>query len=565
MKDTQQAIHNILNEIEKGLSPEDLISTEQVVALLKGENAGDDPGPNRIDALLGQLGENVEAVNQGYSVPYYREFHSSRPGIGKLITTFKKLVRKCLFYLIDPMAKDQEKFNSHATRAFNANTELIHILRMQQEQMGRLILRQEKELQKFSTRILEFENLIEKELDELSRRIDTFDDPINDLRGRIDYHERLVDGQREDYDSTLVHFYWAKTKAEELDVRTLQMYEDLNYHLDKNVTEIYRTLLRQEKKIKEGVLSDLHAVIRDSSVAAAEKPGKDTTAAEEPVRISAELEKAIQILQSPGYSPRVSLSDQLNGKITELSGKKPVNHPDIPALLTGDPNETVYTKINYFDFENSFRGSLVSIRERQMRYLPYFQGKSNVLDLGCGRGEFLELLRENHIPASGVELFPEVVDFCKLKDLSVEEGDGVEYLATLKDGSLDGIFAGQVIEHLTTDELLLLCHRSFQKLSTGGTLIFETPNPTTLAIYVNFFYADPSHVKPVHPFTLKYFLGMAGFSSIEVIYTEESRDKRKIIPLQGEGITNLDEFNHSLETLSNLVYGCQDYAVIAKK
>ena len=542
MNDTQKNVRNILNEIEKGMSFEDVKSAAEVAALLKGENAGVNPGPNRTDTLLEELGENVSAINEYYPVRFYREFRSGRPGIGKIITGCKKIVRKCLFFLIDPMAKEQEKFNAHTTRAFNANTELIHTLRTQQEQMSRLLLRQETELKQKTNELFVEVKSLSASLNEIKIELSNQQKQLEEHHEKVMYHEEAVAQQRLDYDATLVHFYWAKTKAEELDVRTQQtdvrthqIYEELGYRIDKNVTDVYRTMLRQENKIKGAVLSDL----------------------------------------SNTQNGKVSLSDQLNGKITpsksDFASTTSTAVNPVSGELSSDKekfasaDEDVYTKINYFDFENHFRGSLTTIRQNQMRYIPYFQGKNHVLDLGCGRGEFLELLRENHIPATGIDLLAEFVDFCNLKDLSVTKGNGVDYLATLEDASLDGIFAGQVVEHLTTDELLLLCHHAYHKLSAGGTLILETPNPTTLAIYSNFFYVDPSHVKPVHPLTLRYFLQEAGFSSIEVIYTEESRDGRKIIPLEGDGIDNLDAFNESLQTLSDFIYGCQDYAIIAKK
>ena len=558
MNDTQKDVRSILNEIEKGLSSEDLKSTAEVTALLKGENAGEKPGPNRTDTLLEQLGENVAAVNEYYPVRFYREFHSSRPGIGKIITLFKKIVRKCLFFLIDPMAQEQEKFNSHATRAFNANTELLHTLRTQQEQMSRLLLRQETELkQKTDELYAGMKNTCEA--------LTQITEQLRDHHEKVMYHEEAVAEQRRDYDATLVHFYWAKTKAEELDAhaqqmidwtkqieaRTHQIYDELGYRLDKNVTDVYRAMLRQENKIKGAVLSDITEAVK----------GMPETKSNE--QITALLEAAKNPVIKKNSEGKVSLSDQLNGKkapdttITEFTVEK--------EKLAELEDENIYTKINYFDFENHFRGSRTTIRQNQMRYIPYFKGKSNVLDIGCGRGEFLELLKENHISATGIEFFPEVVDFCNLKGLSVIEGDGIAYLTTLPDASIDGIFAGQVVEHLTTDQLLTLCYCAYHKLSAGGTIILETPNPTTLAIFANFFYVDPSHVKPVHPLTLRYFLETAGFSSIDVIYTEESRDGRKIIPLEGDGIENLEAFNESLQTLSDFVYGCQDYAIIATK
>jgi O-antigen chain-terminating methyltransferase len=96
-------------------------------------------------------------------------------------------------------------------------------------------------------------------------------------------------------------------------------------------------------------------------------------------------------------------------------------------------------------------------------------------------------------------------------------------------------------------------------------VILETPNPTSLAIYTNWFYVDPSHNKPVHPLTLEYFLKQAGFSDIEVLYTEQSKPDFKIPELHVTGAENLEEFNNGMKVVSNVLFGSQDYAIIARK
>lgn len=166
--------------------------------------------------------------------------------------------------------------------------------------------------------------------------------------------------------------------------------------------------------------------------------------------------------------------------------------------------ESEYDSIDYFDFENHFRGSIESIKKSQSCYLKYFKDKENVVDIGCGRGEFLSLLKDNGIHAKGVDVYEPYVDYCNMKGFQAICGDGVAYLDSLD--SIDGIFVGQVVEHLQTHQIIRLCNTAFEKLTNGGCLVIETPNPTSLAIYTNAFYIDPSHVKPVHPLTLKYHL-----------------------------------------------------------
>lgn len=226
-------------------------------------------------------------------------------------------------------------------------------------------------------------------------------------------------------------------------------------------------------------------------------------------------------------------------------------------------NENDYTDVDYFDFENYFRGSRQVIKENQKEYIKYFIGKEMVVDLGCGRGEFLELLRENQIKAVGIDTYEEFVIYCEQKGLNVVCEDALEYLNKLD--KVGGIFAGQLIEHLETHQIILLCKLAYEKLEKGSYIVMETPNPTSLSIYTNAFYIDPSHVKPVHPLTMKYFLEKAGFQQINILYTTASKLPISIPKLINSGTKNLEEFNECMDIISDLLFGSQDYAIIAKK
>lgn len=228
-----------------------------------------------------------------------------------------------------------------------------------------------------------------------------------------------------------------------------------------------------------------------------------------------------------------------------------------------DEENKRYKQIDYFDFENKFRGSRESIKERQRVYLPYFAEKEHVIDLGCGRGEFIELLVENGIGACGVDIYEEFVLYCTNRGLKAVLGDAIAYLEHID--KADGIFAGQLVEHLTVGEIIALCETAYEKLEGGSYLIMETPNPMSLSIYTNAFYIDPSHQKPVHPLTLQYLTKKAGFQNVEILFLEESRPMQKAPRIQGNQIKNEEEFNRDLSEMAKILYGCQDYAIIAQK
>lgn len=219
--------------------------------------------------------------------------------------------------------------------------------------------------------------------------------------------------------------------------------------------------------------------------------------------------------------------------------------------------------IDYFDFENYFRGPRETIMQWQEVYLPYFEGRKNVLDLGCGRGEFLELMTKHGFDATGVDLYDKAIDYCKGLGLRAECTDCIQYLGAQE--KVGGIFASQLIEHLATEDMVQLLRLAYQKLEDGAYLILETPNPMCLSIFTHAFYIDPSHNKPVHPLTVKYILERAGYREVNLIFPEVSRYPEAIPMLEGDGVKNLDAFNEAIKKLNETVYGCQDYAIIAKK
>jgi O-antigen chain-terminating methyltransferase len=226
--------------------------------------------------------------------------------------------------------------------------------------------------------------------------------------------------------------------------------------------------------------------------------------------------------------------------------------PALPPVPAAAPPAAPALEMDYGRFAERFRGPEEYVRERQRFYLRHFEGCREVLDLGCGRGEFLEVMKEAGIPARGVELSPELVAVCRAKDLAVEMADLLEYLPALPDESLDGVFSAHVIEHLPPERLPGLVRAAAAKLRRGGVVAFETPNPECLAIFATHFYLDPTHVRPVPHGLLNFYLEEAGFGRIEL---------HRLAPAI-EGAPSLASVP---EDFRNTFFGGQDYAVIARK
>ena len=225
---------------------------------------------------------------------------------------------------------------------------------------------------------------------------------------------------------------------------------------------------------------------------------------------------------------------------------------------------------DYFLFEERFRGSRVDIKQRQLAFLPYFEKCSRVLDIGCGRGEFLEILKNHDIGCIGVDSDPDMVAYCRSRQLEVEQSDAIAYIETLEDKSLDGIFIDQVVEHLEPDyliRLLALCH---QKIKFGYYMVVETVNPLSFVSFVNF-YIDMTHKRPVHPETLQYLFTASGFRECEKKFFSPVSDEARLKKIEGTADMNateskiVDVYNHNIDMLNAVLFGAQDYAVVGKK
>jgi O-antigen chain-terminating methyltransferase len=179
---------------------------------------------------------------------------------------------------------------------------------------------------------------------------------------------------------------------------------------------------------------------------------------------------------------------------------------------------------DYARFAEAFRGSEERVRAGQRIYLDDFKDRGNVLDIGCGRGEFLELMREAGVPARGIDPSSESIALCREKGLSAEIADLFDYLRGLDDGELDGIFCAQVVEHLLPERLPEMIRLAASKLERGGVIAIETPNPDCLAIFSTYFYLDPTHARPVPAKLLEFYLSEFGIGDLQVRRLEPAVD-----------------------------------------
>jgi SAM-dependent methyltransferase len=220
----------------------------------------------------------------------------------------------------------------------------------------------------------------------------------------------------------------------------------------------------------------------------------------------------------------------------------------------------------YVGFENEFRGSQDAIRARLESYVPYFEGASDVLDVGCGRGEFLDLLKARGVSARGLDLNHEMVEVCRARGLDVAESDVVSYLDGLPDGSLGGLFAAQVVEHLQPPYLLRFLEVAYHKLRPGAPIVLETLNPACWTAFFDSFIRDITHVWPLHPETLRYLVLASGFSAARIEFRSpvapQDRLQAIAIDAASPAADFAEAFNANVEKLNARMFSFLDYAII---
>jgi 2-polyprenyl-3-methyl-5-hydroxy-6-metoxy-1,4-benzoquinol methylase len=240
------------------------------------------------------------------------------------------------------------------------------------------------------------------------------------------------------------------------------------------------------------------------------------------------------------------------------------------SAKAGAGGVTVADAVNsykYVGFEDQFRGSEHDIRERLAAYVPLFEGASDVLDVGCGRGEFLELLRVQGVSARGIDLNDEMAAVCRERGLDATAGDALSYLLAQPDGSFGGLFAAQVVEHLQPDYLMQFLDTAYHKLRPGSKIVLETINPACWYAFFSSYIRDITHVRPLHPDTLKYLVSASGFQKVVVRYSAPFPDEDKLQPLPTDSTTPRDKevFNENVQKLNELLFTYLDYAAVGER
>ncbi|SCL74661.1 putative S-adenosylmethionine-dependent methyltransferase/MSMEI_2290 [Methanoculleus chikugoensis] len=466
---------------------------------------------------LAYISGNWDIQNRSYFIS------SHRPVAGKVLVKGRELVHGEVRRYVDPVIWKQAEFNRATGRV----------------------------LEEVAREVSGIESLREQIREDTTRQIQT---TIGEVRSRL--KERLREQKHEILGEISETEEQIRDEVTELAAQVkAEIAEEVREQIRAELTEFVPQLKAEiAREVEERLRAEVTAAVTQAKAEISEEVG---------AQVRAEVAKQVQsalLAMDTDIENRAWLAKVLEGRVLRGAPGE-AELPDSPSAGTG---------LNYFVFEDHFRGSREDIKERQRAFVRYFEGCSNVLDIGCGRGEFLELMRDAGIGARGVDLDETMVEFCRSRGLAVELNDAVSYLEQLEDESLDGVFIDQVVEHLEPAYLVRLLELCYRKMKFGYHIVAETVNPLSFVSFANF-YIDMTHVRPVHPETLKFLLGAVGFREAETRFSSPVPAEitlQKLIPtevIDDERKAFIESYNRNIDSLNGLLYGAQDYAIIGKK
>jgi SAM-dependent methyltransferase len=461
----------------------------------------------------GVVAADLASLQGSYDI-YHIRFTSHRKGLGRLVVLAKQVLRK----LLTPILERQLAYNA-------ANTRIVHYLNKEMESLH--------QQQAATTPALQ--GMVVEQVQGLYQTVREM--VIEQIQGLGQQQTSAFQNLREAMTAQIGDLGLRQTAALQGVRKALSGDLEKKVHdMRANVTAVVEAqqdnLARVEHRLAELVEAQQDKLARMAELEQTCLRLK-TTLTQQERRLNMLLEEARKRLPAP-FS-----QDQLH-RIAE--------------------EERHALEALYLSFEEQFRGSPEDIRKRLEVYLPILAeaklgtDEMPVLDVGCGRGEWLALLQEQGMRAQGVDVNRMVVDDCHQQGLEVVEGDAIAYLRDLPDRSLGAVTGFHVIEHLPFEGFVRLLDETVRVLKPGGVAIFETPNPENVLVGSYSFYLDPTHRHPLPSHMVRFMVEARGLCRVEVMYLHPSDEPR----VEEAGLDVARRFNAYF-------YGPRDYAVIGRK
>ena len=284
------------------------------------------------------------------------------------------------------------------------------------------------------------------------------------------------------------------------------------------------------------------------------------------------VDTKVRRLGASELSQRVTLGEQrllaLRREVERLLGGR-------PSLEGGGGTESLKGRVDsvtYVGFEDRFRGPRSEVQRRVEEYVAILESASEVVDVGCGRGELLAMLRARGVEARGVDGNHAMVELCRAQGLNVELGDALAYLRSQRDESIGGLVAIQAVEHFEPVYLTRFLEAAYQKMRPGAPLILETINPACWMAFFECYIRDLTHQRPLHPETLQYLVQAAGFTGVDLRFRQPVPDADRLghvpAPAGAENpalVSLAATLNAHADKLNARLFSAMDYFVIARR
>ena len=396
------------------------------------------------------------------------------------------------FLRLPNLVRDQRQFSSHVLAQHEQIADFVNVL---------------------STRITESHHELTRLSDALSQHVNTFASQQAELQRAADARFSQLDQRLDAFETD------SNEQLEALRAQMQNLLEKERVERQANLAQLLseqQSLLSTTRYELESKQSELHSEI---------------------ARLQLQLKHSRS--QITVYDERLRALSTGEGSVSPTIQPVPIDAHHLDAF--------------YAELEDRFRGTREDIKERFQVYLAYIYESAPVIDLGCGRGEWLELLSETGIEAHGVDTNRIQVEECRTRGLNVSEEDFIAHLRGLADGTAGAITGFHIIEHVPLDVLITLVSEVMRVLRPGGVVIFETPNPENVLVGSQYFYLDPTHRHPLPSELMEFLLDSRGFDKIEIL---------NLHPWDSAKLAGTDELTARFNTY---FYGPMDYAIVGRK
>ena len=359
--------------------------------------------------------------------------------------------------------------------------------------------------------------------------------------------------------------------------------QQFNAHVARHMNQLQKTIeelrnaAEELSRLEERFAERSEAIDRRFSEKDAEKDAAFSSISarfNEAAKVHDEIEGQIGELMALRSMLRTALerapASSEAGRITKktVTSKTPEIEPTSWSQLTEWMEDE-----DYRSFQDRFRGNPEVIAERMREHVVRFDGvEGRVADLGCGRGEFLDLLAEADIDAIGVEINATGAEECRRRGHDAVVSDLLEWLSEQKDASLGGVFMAQVIEHLAPTDWQRFVELAAAKLEAGGRLVVETINPGSLYALARAYVVDPTHIRPVHPELLSFLARRSGLCAVDVQFQAPVPDEERPAGLaffQGDTSVEMSEelaaIREAMSRLDQICCAPQEYTLQATR